>query len=86
MSEHCFSHGPNAMPRKVELAVLERVAARHGLTVVTYPALRDLAPQWAFHGPRRPAGFEEMDVEDRVRAALDADPVLRAWCKRTGEP
>lgn len=85
MNEHCFSHGPNVRPRKAELEVLERVAERHGIGVVVYPAVRELDPQWGFHGPRRPEGFEEFDLEDRVRAELDADPVFQDWCRRFGD-
>jgi hypothetical protein len=81
MIEHCFSHGPNVKPRKAELETLERVAESHGLTVVTYPALRALDPQWSFHGPSL-GRFGELDLEDKVRADLEADPVFQAWCKR----
>lgn len=79
MSEHTFSPGPNVRLRKEIRGLLERVAERHGLALVTYPAVRELDPQWALTGPTL-GRFEDDDIEDRVRAELNSEPAYCAWC------
>jgi hypothetical protein len=76
MSEHMFSHGPDQQPRGRELELLEAVAKRHGLTLAIYPG-PGRGPRWGFHGPN--------NLEDKVRAELDGNPVFRSWCARVGE-
>jgi hypothetical protein len=78
MSEHLFSHGPYGLPPADVMALLERVAQAHGLTVVTYPGRTEFDSRWAFSGPHR-GRFDDADVEERVRAALDAEPLFRTW-------
>jgi hypothetical protein len=79
MSEHTFSHGPDTLPPPDVLQLLERIAAAHGLSVVTYPARTVFDPRWAFTGPSL-GRAEEHDLEDRVRTALAREPVFRLWC------
>lgn len=80
MSEHMFSHGPDSLPNRRQLAVLERVAKRHGLTVATYPST--CRSRWGFHGPEL-GRFEAFDLEEIVRDELDTDPIFHAWNRRT---
>jgi hypothetical protein len=79
MSEHIFGYGPNTPPPPGVLQMLERIAAAHGLTVVTYPARTEFDPHWAFSGPDR-GRFANFDLEDCVRTALAREPVFRLWC------